>query len=159
MCAVVVLRKSFLQKQELFMVHFVKTHRHFMFLGNGARKAKWATKGTSARQSKNRNAIAHQIICNCCSGLPLQHVSNPPPQAQHRPWNSISIVHGHEGTWWWQTGEADQQCKFYAFGISVSYYRVMEVKHSMARAVMKQFCVDGVVLPTNIRSGVLWHLM
>lgn len=41
-----------------------------------------------------------------------------------------------------------------AFGISVSYNRVMEVKHSMARAVMKQFSTDGVGLPTNTRSGV-----
>jgi len=36
-----------------------------------------------------------------------------------------------------------------AFGISVSYNRVMEVKHFMARAVVNQFVSDGIVLPTN----------
>lgn len=30
----------------------------------------------------------------------------------------------------------------------------MEVKHSMAREVMKQFSIDEVMLPTNMRSGV-----
>ena len=41
-----------------------------------------------------------------------------------------------------------------AFGISVSYSRVMEVKRSMTRAVVKQFVNDGVVLPATILSEV-----
>lgn len=41
-----------------------------------------------------------------------------------------------------------------AFGVSVSYSRVLEMKRSMAQAVVKQFVQDGVVLPTNICSGV-----
>ena len=41
-----------------------------------------------------------------------------------------------------------------AFGISVNYDRVIEIKRSMARGAIKQFDAKGVVIPTNIRSGV-----
>ena len=43
---------------------------------------------------------------------------------------------------------------FHQLGISVSYDRVREVKVAVARSVCKRIEEDGVVLPTNMRSGV-----
>ena len=43
---------------------------------------------------------------------------------------------------------------FHNLGLSVSYERVREVKIAVARSVCKRIEEDGVVLPTNMRSGV-----
>ena len=43
---------------------------------------------------------------------------------------------------------------FNQLGLAVSYPRVREVKLAVARCVCKQIQEDGVVLPTNMRSGV-----
>ncbi len=43
---------------------------------------------------------------------------------------------------------------FHQLGLSVSYDRVREVKVAVARSVCKRIEEDGVVLPTNMRSGV-----
>ena len=43
---------------------------------------------------------------------------------------------------------------FHALGISVSYDRVMDVRRGLAQAVSKLFPEDGVVVPSNIKSGV-----
>ena len=42
----------------------------------------------------------------------------------------------------------------HAFGLSVSYNHVMDVKRAIARAVCKRHNEDNVVLPTNLRSNV-----
>lgn len=56
-------------------------------------------------------------------------------------------LHGH--------GRNKDQIKTdYENGISVSYYRVMEVKRGIARAVCARHKDDGIVLPTNMRSNV-----
>ena len=43
---------------------------------------------------------------------------------------------------------------FNQLGLAVSYPRVREVKMAVARSVCKQIQEDGVVLPSNMRSGV-----
>ena len=43
---------------------------------------------------------------------------------------------------------------FHRLGLSVSYDRVREVKVAVARSGCRRIEEDGIVLPTNMRSGV-----
>jgi hypothetical protein len=96
-------------------------------------------------------AIAQQIIYNTCS-------------SSHHATKSSNIRHNKEHETPFPLyqglkmhGEGRQKKAINnsnAFGVSVSYSRVLEIRRSMARAVVKKVVQDGVVLPTNIRSGV-----
>lgn len=97
------------------------------------------------------SAIAQQIIYNTCGE---SHHTTKPTSIRHSKEHETPFplyqglkLHG-DGNQKAQINRAN------AFGISVSYNRVMEVKRSIAQAVVKQCVQDGVVLPTNMRSGV-----
>ena len=97
------------------------------------------------------SAIAQQIIYNTCSG---SHHTTTSANIHHNKDRETPFplylglkLHG-EGRQKKQISNAN------AFGMSVSYKRVMEIKRSMAQAVVKQFVNDGVVLPTNIHKDV-----
>jgi len=92
------------------------------------------------------SVIGQQIIYNIYSG-------------SHHPTKSSNIKHSKEretpfslymGLKLHGDGRQKKQISnANTFGIFVSYNRVMEVKRSMARAVVNQFVSDGIVLPTN----------
>ena len=96
------------------------------------------------------STTAQQIIYNTCSGL--HHAtksSNIRHNKEHEtpfPFNQGHKLHGE--------GRRKKINNANAFGVYVSYSRVLEIRRSMARSVVKQFVQDGAVLPTNIRSGV-----
>ena len=97
------------------------------------------------------NVIAQQIIYNTCGD---SHHIRKPSSIRHNKEHETPFplyqglkLHG-DGRQKTQINSAN------AFGISVSYNRVLDVKRSIARGVVKRCVQDGVVLPTNMRSGV-----
>lgn len=165
MRAAVVLRKFFLHKQELFLGSFSQDSltspvpgqlRSFLnILLQGPPMLQEKQNERQAEQVRGRariaNVIAQQILYNSCSG---SHHTTKSTNIRHNidhetpfPLYMGLKLHG-DGRQKTQINNAN------VFVISVSYNRVMEVKRSMARAVMKQFSTDGLVLPTNTRSGV-----
>ena len=103
-------------------------------------------------RARAANAIAQQIMYNTCSGS--HHAIKSTNIRQNKDHETPFPL--YQGLKMHGEGRKNKQINFFAhaFGTSVSYSRVMEIRRSIAQAVAKQFARDGVVLPTNIRSGV-----
>jgi len=165
MRAAVILRKCCLQRQEPFSGSFVadsltssvpgqlRSFLNILLQGPSILTEQDSEELQAQTQGRARiaNVIGQQIMFNTCSD-------------SHQATKSVNIRHNKDretafplymGLKLHADGRQKQQINSAnAFGISVSYSRAMEVKHSMARAMVKQFSSDGVVLPTNTLSEV-----
>ena len=165
MRAAVVLRKCCLQRQEPFTGSFGPDSLTSPVPGQLRSFINILLQGPSILHEQNNDelqgqvhgrarvasSIAQQIIYNTCS---VSHHTTTSANIRHNKDRETPFplylglkLHG-EGRQKKQISNAN------AFGMSVSYKRVMEIKRSMAQAVVKQFVNDGVVLPTNICKDV-----
>ncbi|KAL8566020.1 hypothetical protein ACOMHN_019462 [Nucella lapillus] len=165
MRAALILRKCCLQRQEPFTGSFVPDSLKSPVPAQLQSFLNTLMQGTSILHGQSNeelqaqvrgrarvaSVIGQQIIYNTCSG---SHHDTKSSNIRHNKEHETPFplyqglkLHG-------QGRQKKEISNANAFGLSVSYSRVLELRRSMARAVVKQFAEDGVVLPTNIRSGV-----
>jgi len=97
------------------------------------------------------NVIGQQIMYNTCSD---SHHATKSVNTRHNT-DQETFCPLYMGLKLYGDGKQKQQINnANAFGIFVSYSRLMEVKRFTTRSVVKQFVSDGDVLPTNTLSEV-----
>lgn len=165
MRAAVTLRKGCLQRQEPFTGSFatdsltspvpglMRSFLNIRLQGSSILCEQHDKELQAQTQGRARvaNAIAQQIMYNTCSGShhSIKSTNNRHNKDHETPFPLYQDLKLH--------GEGRQKKQIsnaHAFGTSVSYRRVMEIRRSITQTVVKHFAWDGVVLPTNIRSGV-----